>query len=73
VVAGLLGAGEITVSCVRPELAVVMAVVDASAGLIIATVVAILIVRGSDRTWERTFRLLRWAANRAEPPGPASR
>jgi len=29
------------------------------------------ILCGSDKTCERVFRLLRWAANRPEPPGPS--
>jgi hypothetical protein len=39
----------------------------------IAAIVLTVVLRGSDQTVERVFRLLRWAANRPEPqtPGPA--
>jgi hypothetical protein len=54
----------------HPWLGVIEAVADAAAVVTIAGIVAMLLARGSDRTWERLFRLLRWARGQAEPPGP---
>jgi hypothetical protein len=39
--------------------------------LAIAVILLTAILHGSNQTCERVFRLLRWIANRAEPPAPA--
>jgi hypothetical protein len=38
--------------------------------LAVAFVLLIALLHGSDQTVERAFRLLRWVANRPEPPSP---
>jgi hypothetical protein len=61
---GILGAGYLY----RPLGAALAAVVIVP--LAIALVLLGAIMRGSDQTCERIFRLLRWITNRPEPPPP---
>jgi hypothetical protein len=48
----------------------VLAAADVVVPLTVALVMLAAILRGSDQTCERVFRLPRWIANRPEPPGP---
>src|SRR5579863_8283574 len=65
--AGVLGAGYLY----RP-LGAVLAAVTVLVPRAIALVLLGAIMRGSDQTCERIFRLLRWITNRPEPPPPGS-
>jgi hypothetical protein len=47
-----------------------LAVADIIALLALGLTVLAVVLRGSDKTYERLFRLLRWIANRPEPPAP---
>jgi hypothetical protein len=53
-----------------PVLGAVLAGVDVLVPVAIALVLLTAILRGSDRTCDRVFRLLRWIAGRPEPPAP---
>jgi len=70
--AGVLG-GEGVAGYLHPALGEALAVADVVVPLAIALVLLIAILCGSDQTCERVFRLLRWTANRPEPPGPPLR
>jgi hypothetical protein len=63
--AGILGAGYLD----RP-LGAALAAVAVIVALAIALVLLGAIMRGSDQTCDRIFRLLRWIVNRPEPPPP---
>lgn len=67
--AGVLG-GEGLIACSRPALSELLAAADVAVPVITGLVLVAAILRGSDETCERVFRLLRWIANRPEPPGP---
>ncbi len=67
--AGVLG-GEGLAMALHPALGEAMAAADVIVPLAIAAVLIAAILVGSDRTCERVFRLLRWAANRPEPAAP---
>lgn len=67
--AGVAG-GEVLAGITHPALGGVLAAADVLGPLVIALVLLTAILRGSDQTCERVFRLLRWAANRREPPAP---
>ena len=67
--AGILG-GETLASYLRPGLGEALAAADSIIPLAIVLILLTVILRGSDQTVERVFRLLRWAANRPEPPAP---
>jgi hypothetical protein len=67
--AGVLG-GEGVAAYLHPALGEALAAADVIIPLAIALVLLIAILRGSSQTCERAFRLLRWIANRAEPPAP---
>jgi hypothetical protein len=41
-----------------------------SGALLAALIVMMAVIRGSNQTCERVFRLLRWAASRPEPSAP---
>jgi hypothetical protein len=60
-------AAEITESVLHPWLAEVLAITDMIIPVLAALVVFTVVVRGSPRTVDRVFRLLRWAFNRPEP------
>jgi hypothetical protein len=67
--AGILGA-EGAIGYLHPALGETLAAADILVPLIIALILITAILRGSDQTCERTFRLLRWITNRPEPPAP---
>jgi hypothetical protein len=67
--AGVLGA-EGAVSYVHPAAGVALVAADIGGPLIVALILLAAILVGSSQTCERVFRLLRWAANRPEPPAP---
>jgi hypothetical protein len=67
--AGVLGS-EGLAGYLHPALGEVLAAADVIAPLAIAVALLAAILRGSSQTCERVFRLLRWIANRPEPPGP---
>jgi hypothetical protein len=54
----------------HPAIGIALAIADISVPLAAAAVVLAVILRGSDQTCERIFRLLRWIANRPEPSPP---
>lgn len=68
-----VGAGIVTesvASFLHPALGEVLAAADIIVPLAIGLILLTAILRGSDRTCERAFRLLRWITNRPEPPAP---
>lgn len=67
--AGVLG-GEGLTAYLHPALGEGLAATDIVVPLVLAAVLLTAILRGSRETCERVFRLLRWIANRPEPPGP---
>jgi hypothetical protein len=67
-----IGGGELTAACLHPAVAVLLAAVDAGTVLILVAAAVLLVARGSDRTWERIFRLLRWARTSPSPAWPAA-
>jgi hypothetical protein len=67
--ASVLG-GEGLTAYLHPALGEGLAVTDIVVPLILAIVFLTAILRGSRETCERAFRLLRWIANRPEPPAP---
>jgi hypothetical protein len=68
----LAGVGTVGVQCsvgyFHPLIGTVLAFADLGTLLVIFAVVLF----GSDHACDRVFRLLRWAANRPEPPAPPS-
>ncbi len=66
---GALGA-EGTVGYLHPAVGIGLAIVDVAVPTIIALVLLVAVLRGSKETCERVFRLLRWIADRPEPPQP---
>ena len=67
--AGVLGA-EGVASYLHPVMGEVLAVTGIAVPLAIALTLLAAILAGSEQTVERVFRLLRWTANRPEPPAP---
>jgi hypothetical protein len=63
---------EITVGVLHPEAAESIAIADAAVPVIAALVLLTVIVRGSEQTVSRVFRLLRCVCNRPEPTAPDS-
>lgn len=53
---------------VHPLLGVILAVIEITVPVMLAIAVAGVAVFGSEQASERVFRLLRWIANRPEPP-----
>lgn len=68
---GLCGA-EGTAGYFFPGLGAALAVADVVIPSAIALIVLTAVLWGSDKTCDRVFRLLRWIANRPEPPAPQS-
>jgi hypothetical protein len=68
--AGVLG-GEGLAACLHPRLGEALAVADVIVPLTVSLVLLAAILLGSSQKCERVFRLLRWIANRPEPPSPA--
>jgi hypothetical protein len=67
--ASALGA-EGTVVYLNHVLGVALVVIDVLIPVAVALILLAAILRGSKETCERVFRLLRWIANRPEPPEP---
>ena len=67
--AGLFG-GEGLAACLHPALGEVLAAADVIVPLAVALILLAAILRGSDRTCNRVFRLLRWLDGQPEPPTP---
>jgi hypothetical protein len=67
--AGALGAEGGAGYLYRP-LGAVLITVDVIVPLAVGLILLVAIMRGSDRTCDRGFRLLRWITNRPEPPAP---
>jgi hypothetical protein len=55
-------------ACLNPVLGGVLAAVD----VVVPLVAALVVLCGSAEACDRVFRLLRWIADRPEPPGPGS-
>jgi hypothetical protein len=49
-----------------------LAIADVSIPVILLFLLLAVIVRGSQQTCDRVFRLLRWITNRSEPSAPDS-
>jgi hypothetical protein len=68
---GLAGAGlgaDAGLAIFSRDLGAVLALTEVAVLTIIALTILTAVLRGSDNTCERAFRLLRWLANRPEPP-----
>jgi len=61
---------EGTAGYLHPALGEALAAADAIIPAIVLPVLLAAILRGSTETCDRVFRLLRWIANRPEPPAP---
>jgi hypothetical protein len=57
-------------SYLRPTFGECLAIADLSILAVVSLGLVVAILRGSDQTCERAFRLLRWITNRPEPPRP---
>lgn len=57
-------------ACLHPALGQALAIADITVPLAVALTLLAAILFGSSQTVERVFRLLRWIADRPEPPGP---
>jgi hypothetical protein len=74
-----LGAGTVVITAegtaayVQPALGAALAVADVTVPLAVALLLVAAVLCGSNETCERVFRLLRWIANRPEPPAPGRR
>lgn len=62
---------EIAESVLHPEVAESLAIADVAIPLIVGLILLTIIVRGSQETVDRVFRLLRWITNRPEPTVPS--
>jgi hypothetical protein len=67
--AGVLG-GEGLSMYLHPRLGEILVAVDVLVPVVIALTLVYAILWGSWEIKERAFRLLRWIANRPEPPAP---
>lgn len=67
--AGVLG-GEGLAAYLHPALGEALAAADVIVPVAVGLVLLAAILLGSSQTCERVFRLLRWIANRPEPPAP---
>ncbi len=68
--AGIVGTEGIA-GYLHPALGEVLAAIDVIAPLAITLILLAAVLLGSEQMTERVFRLLRWTANRPEPPAPA--
>jgi hypothetical protein len=68
---GALGAEGIA-AYLRPVVGVILVVADVAVPTLVGIILLVAILRGSQDTCDRVFRLLRWIANRPEPPAPTS-
>jgi hypothetical protein len=66
---GTLGA-EGAVGYLYAPLGAALAAADVIVPLAVGLILLVAILRGSNETYERVFRLLRWVTNRPEPPAP---
>jgi hypothetical protein len=62
--------GQTTAAYVHPAILTVLAIANATVPPVAGVVVVTVILFGSEETNDRIFRLLRWIANRPEPPAP---
>jgi len=65
-------AAEGAADYLHPALSAALTVADVAIPVILVLIVFAVVVRGSQQTCDRVFRLLRWITNRPEPPAPAS-
>jgi hypothetical protein len=63
-------AGEVVEGAHHPALADALVIADVAIPAAVLLLVFAVITRGSQQTCDRVFRLLRWLANRPEPPAP---
>ena len=61
---------EGTAGYLHPAIGEALAAADVIVPAIVLLVLLAAILRGSTETCDRVFRLLRWIANRPEPPAP---
>lgn len=69
IVVGILSA-ETTIAWLHPAGAEAVALTGIGGTLLVILIALATTILGSSQTCERVFRLLRWLANRPEPPGP---
>lgn len=69
---GVLGS-EGVAGILHPALGEALAAADVAVSLAIVMVLLAAVLRGSDQTCDRVFRLLRWITNRPEPAAPKAR
>jgi hypothetical protein len=69
-VAAAFLSAESTAGYLHPALGEALAAADVIIPAIVLLVLLASILRGSSETCDRVFRLLRWIANRPEPPAP---
>lgn len=63
-------AGEGAMFYLHPALGEILSTADVAVPTAFGAILLAAILCGSDETCERVFRLLRWIANRPEPPSP---
>jgi hypothetical protein len=63
-------AAEAAEEALHPGLAEALAIADLAIPAVTLLIVFAVIIRGSQQTCERVFRLLRWITNRPEPAAP---
>lgn len=61
---------EGTIACFHPAGTVTVTLMAMGATLLVVLIVTMAAIVGDAQTCERVFRLLRWVANRPEPPRP---
>jgi hypothetical protein len=69
--AGALGV-EGAAGWLHPAVGTGLAVADIAVPVTVALVLLTAILRGSEQTCERAFRLLRWITGQPEPPAPTA-
>lgn len=67
----VIAATEIASGHMHAGFAAILIVAALTAVLMIVVGAVFIIAHSTERTWERIFRLLRWFANRPEPPPPS--
>ena len=66
-----IAAAEIAEGILHPTLAEALSIADLAIPALAALIVFTVVVRSSETTCDRVFRLLRWISNRPEPAAPA--
>lgn len=70
-----IGVAGVVSECVEgylhPAVGAALAIANGAASLVTVLTIIGAVLFGTDKTCERIFRLLRWLANRPEPPSPA--